>query len=131
VKPAAKILIFSLCLQIGFLNSAMLEIFSLPSLVEHYFEHSKEENIGFVKFLKLHYTENQHQNQSNPKHHHDSLPFHHQNGSITHYTFCIPVLFRLEKSKTSISESGNETSEYIFSVKDTIVKSFWHPPKSA
>lgn len=126
-----KILTIIICLQIGFSNSVMQEVLSLPSLVEHYFQHSEKQNIGIIEFVELHYTENEGQNQQNPDHHHDSLPLHHQNISIASYIFCIPDLVRSEKEKNIVSESEIKTFEYSFSAKETVLKSFWHPPKLA
>lgn len=125
-----KIWIISLCLQIGLSNSVLQEIFSFPSLMEHYWQHSQEQSIGFIEFIRLHYTESEHQNQHLPNHNHGSLPFHHPVNNLQISAFTIPDNIQIRFEKIYVNPKKVLCSN-AFILKDSLISTFWHPPKLA
>ena len=56
-------------------NTAFGEVWKLPVLVRHYWEHSKKENnICFFEFLRIHYSDRSN-HPAGSTHHHEKLPF--------------------------------------------------------
>jgi hypothetical protein len=60
-------------------NTEIGQLLKLPTLIHHFLEHHDDKNddeygIGFIDFLKNHYTENDN-HSDNAKHDHQNLPF--------------------------------------------------------
>lgn len=120
-----KIVIIFFSLQVGFSNSILFEVFTIPYLIEHYKEHSDSNAVDFVEFIKLHYSETEHQKEHNSKH--DSLPFYHIiNTSIVIYIVpkSIMIDFFMRIKYVIIYIVNNDTF-----LKNHLVFPLWHPPR--
>lgn len=78
----------------------------MPTLVEHYQEHQKTDNLSFWQFIVMHYTHSEHKSQEHEKHKH--LPFQH------HHVECCSVLV-LETKSLQIHRS------YSLSIEKTLI----------
>ena len=77
-----KLKIISLLLSALFLfpHELFLEPLKFPSLVQHYFAcKEKEQNMGFVPFILIHYTDNEHHTKDHEEH--NELPFCHHHSA--------------------------------------------------
>lgn len=121
-----KLIIITLSLQIGFSNTVLQEVFNISYLIEHYKEHAEKSNIGFIAFIQLHYTENEHQNEQNSKH--NSLPFHHPVTMASVVIFTIPnaVAVKFYKKFKLITKHILKNDILL---QDYLIAVLWHPPK--
>lgn len=119
------VIIFS---SILFLCSAteLHELMRLPALVAHYNEHrSKDDNLSFIDFLKIHYTGNHPKDNDNSED--DKLPFN-SGDAIQHVD--IPVLefaqFDNEPGYIVMQKSVFSNSE---DIPENTSSGIFHPPK--
>jgi hypothetical protein len=79
-----RLLIFIISFQLLSGGTFLPEVLKLPLLISHFQEHQAEDaSITFFEFLKLHYNDNEHTQNSN--HPHEKLPFKHQHDGCTHF----------------------------------------------
>lgn len=109
-------------------STQLIEVLKLPLLIEHYFEHKAEnQNITFIQFIKLHYSENQHYEQH---HKEKQLPFKaisqaNFNAIAIHKTNFIETVSSNRISNPILKHTVHYSSKYISYYKATI----WQPPR--
>lgn len=119
------------CLQILSGNAFAMELAKLPAMVQHYFEHERDEHpdLTFMDFLAEHYLGDAHQDEAG-KHCDETLPFKHCNDCCTHSA---PV-----SAFTTSDYAGSVflfTTEYTYSCESYtyipagFVNGIWQPPK--
>jgi len=110
-------------------NTACGEVWKLPVLVQHYWEHSKKENnITLFEFLIIHYSDRSN-HPANSTHHHEKLPFKSavlQAGQI----FSIAPPSTISLSKLMHQEDikplpGNQQNNY----SNNYLSQIWQPPR--
>mgnify|MGYP003423010399 len=110
-------------------NTAFGEVWKLPVLVRHYWEHSKKENnICFFEFLRIHYSDRSN-HPAGSTHHHEKLPFKSailQAGQI--FTIALPptiafskILYQDNKNSLPQYQQNNYTNNYHSQI--------WQPPR--
>lgn len=118
------------CLQILSGNTFPIELFKLPSLFHHYFEHERYEHpdLTFTAFLSEHYL-GDHADEAKG-HCDEKLPFKHCNDCCTHNSsmsaFVVPD--ELISVSTEISEHEFIVSSYV-TVRAGYLECIWQPPK--
>lgn len=121
---------FFILLLIGFLSSTteLHELFKLPHLVYHYFEHRSEHTeTSLAQFLKIHFSK-ENKNQKEDNHDHGCLPFqgeHHHPVQLLHFYANHHADFRLIPQSNSMKNlhcrQSSSTSTYLANI--------WQPPK--
>jgi hypothetical protein len=77
IFPLKQLLVWMFVLQFASGHNLVAEIFRLPSLMEHFAEHQRENNaISIASFLWLHYMDTAHEH-SDSRHEHLPLHCHH------------------------------------------------------
>ena len=128
-KPIA-ILFLSIFL---YANTEIGELFNLPTLVYHYFEHHNDKNddeygISFIDFLKNHYNENN-QPSENAKLNHQKLPF--KSAHCDHINTVIALVqHQVFNSHTSYFISTKNVASYTEQYYTfNSLGNIWQPPK--
>ncbi|MEZ4854137.1 hypothetical protein [Flavobacterium sp.] len=123
-----KAIVYILIITFLCANTAVGQLFKIPNLLEHYKEHKKDtttNSISFTTFLKLHYS------KTSKEHHgeHHDLPFKtfDNNGTVL---FAIS-LFKLQIEMVKTMISCKNKFFYNISIKSSLIKSIWLPPKIA
>lgn len=109
-------------------NTAFGEVFKLPLLIHHYFEHSqKDSDNSIIDFLAKHYTEDINHQHNDDHHDHDKLPFKTINVHAVQIVY-FPLLFidfsrqiAEKELKIPILQQQNYSNAYPSSI--------WQPPK--
>jgi hypothetical protein len=121
---------FSILLLIGFLSSTteLHELFKLPHLVYHFFEHRSEQpDTSLAQFLQIHFSK-EHNNHTNDNHDKGCLPFqgeHHHPVQLLHFYANHHTDFRLIPQSNAVKnlyfKQSSSTSTYLANI--------WQPPK--
>ncbi len=121
---------FSILLLIGFLSSTteLHELFKLPHLVYHFFEHRSEHpETSLAQFLQIHFS-NEHKNQKEDNHDNGCLPFqgeHNHPVQLLHFYANNHTDFRLIPQNNSIKNLYSSQP----SLSSTYFANIWQPPK--
>lgn len=121
---------FSILLLIGFLSSTteLHELFKLPHLVYHFFEHSSGHSEStLAQFLQIHFSK-EYKNQQEDNHDHGCLPFqgeHHHPVQLLHFYTNNNTDFRLTPQNNSVKNLYCRQS----STSSTYLANIWQPPK--
>lgn len=125
-----KVIAIVFCLQILSGNAFALELTKLPSLVQHYFEHEREEHpdLTFADFLVEHYM---HDHSDELEGHCDEkLPFKHCHDCCTHSSsvsaFVMSDYQLTVKSEISEFEYHNL---YYTNIPAGYLNCIWQPPR--
>lgn len=121
---------FFILLLIGFLSSTteLHELFKLPHLVYHFFEHRSEHpETSLAHFLQIHFSK-EHKIQKEDNHDNDCLPFqgeHHHPVQLLHFYANNNTDFRL------IPQCNLKKNQYSSqsSLSSTYFANIWQPPK--
>lgn len=115
-------------------NTEAHQLFKLPVLLHHYFDHKKSEpNISFHSFINKHYSNDVVKTtHSHPKNHsseHNKLPFKSHDCGLVHssvvYSSAFNFIFKYQA--TPIVSNGIAYSESF--QLSSILASIWQPPK--
>ena len=110
-------------------NTAFGEVWKLPVLLQHYWEHTKNENnITLLEFLIIHYSDRSN-HSANSTHHHKNLPFKSavlQAGQIftiapTSTIAFSKVIHQEDKTPLPGYQQNNYTNNYLSQI--------WQPPR--
>ena len=110
-------------------NTEISQVFKIPNLVDHYFEHCRiDPRISFFEFLSMHYAGDDGTDADDDK---DSqLPCHNTN----HHTFSV-VCFKIQEALSGEIISSGKTDKYILPslayCPQEHIFSFFKPPKAA
>lgn len=111
-------------------NTELRQLFKLPVLIHHYFEHVElDENESLANFLKVHY-EREINHPDDIHGDHENLPF----KTTDCHTAHIPVILQpLQLEITSISEKIAVQDTKIYSIEEHYsfahLKNIWQPPR--
>lgn len=121
-----KIVSITLIAFYSLTTSELHQLFKIPSLVQHYFEHqSSEKKVTFLDFLLEHYADNKLQDAQ-----HDDLPFKSHDDCQTHNIVVFPPS---EVSIYTVSRSWYLNKLYSFPTSfssSSPLSSIWQPPKN-
>ncbi len=112
-------------------NTELHQLLKMPAFIMHYFEHqSEDQDLSFLAYINLHYTQNVKETHHSKEHNHDSLPFKTHNCSTAHLTtgFVSVPFFQLQQPTTFqiAIASFFQNTDYVFDIGNAI----WQPPKS-
>ncbi len=98
----------------------------MPFLVQHYFEHNKEKEIGIISFISFHYSNPKHEDN----HEHENLPFktHNHLNYTANSIFILQNFFKLDFI-TGLSEKDNLILADVLFIKSNNICSIWQPPQ--
>ena len=106
-------------------NTSIGQLFKVPNLIEHYFEHKNESatnSISFIDYIVSHYSKNAENNQN-----HEDLPFKtFDNSTSTLFAFSL-ITYQIQVVKSLIS--SQKKFFYIKLFKFNLIASIWLPPK--
>lgn len=125
-----KVIAIVFCLQILSGNAFAMELTKLPSMVQHYFEHEKEEHpdLSFIDFLIEHYV-HEHSDELGG-HCDEKIPFKHCNDCCTHSSsvaaFTLPELSS-EINSLVYAQFNYPTAPTDFNSE--VYVCIWQPPK--
>ncbi len=125
-----RLLIYILVIQLATGHNALVEMFRLPSLIEHFKEHYAENNMLSVsQFLYLHYAD-EHHHDADTKH--EKLPMHcHGHFTLTN-VFFVEDITHFSFLQNTITSLFFEKKEFYFCSKNlisTYLFSILQPPR--
>jgi hypothetical protein len=114
-----------------FTTTGMGELFKLPLLIQHYFEHDeKDDHQSFVNFILEHYAEMHATAEKNHADHHKKLPFHTiDSNCFNQITATVPA-FCLNGEFFIISDPTVNTTRKKSSVYFHFLANIWQPPRA-
>lgn len=109
-------------------NTSFGELLRLPTLIHHYFEHSKMDNLNIIEFLNEHYS-NQISHQDDKHHDHENLPFKNVNNQ-TLQLFSITQHSIYSVNHNFIDKENPPKIIFITPpYSNTYLNSIWQPPR--
>ncbi len=115
-------------------NTEAHQLFKLPILLHHYFDHKKSEpTISFSEFMHKHYSNDvvktTHTHQKNHTNEHTKLPFKSHDCSVVHSSIIYSTAFNF-MFKYQVPVTANNGISYCERFQPaSILASIWQPPK--
>ncbi len=108
-----------------FSRTEISQFMKVPSLVQHYLEHQKEDGMSFMEFIAMHYQEG---NKHLDPHHHD-LPFKaHQCHHFNQTDILDFHSLALGKELAQVNKPVPAYREAFYN--STLLSSIWQPPQA-
>jgi hypothetical protein len=128
MKMIAYILAFNLLFANSFSEKYLSELVKVFALLDHWHHHQTENEVRFLDYLTLHYTDQQHHDQDHK--HHEDLPFHsHQPSQNTHNCYVLPSFKVQLKCKILLLEIDKHFFSYQKQFSNLFITEIWQPPK--
>lgn len=114
-----------------FTGTPLQQLLKLPVLVQHYFEHKQTNNsLSFANFLKLHYFEEEEDEDDNDYSRDSQLPFKSMALIVSPALLNVPAVANYEltaKPEVNTYEGYSPVSETLIPAQ--YLSSIWQPPK--
>lgn len=111
-------------------NTAFGEVLKLPMLVQHYIEHTQEDNnTSLFNFLVQHYTGDINHHHQSDHNHHDKLPFKTTDGHFSSIVSIVSPPFFVITHKTVVTADLKLPAYNQQNYSNAYLSTIWQPPR--